>query len=257
MAEHRDSSPQRTRIESREREGRLRPGRARRTTDVVSGTALRLLRLSRLVSRATGAKSTGSRSPKKSFTAQLKRRAVINVRYSANRMKGSWKAHGRYLERDSAAGQNGPVPEDRLGKAKDRRLDDLGREWQESGDRRLFKIIISPEDGSRADFGKAAEDLIAELEKRTGDRVEWAGIVHRNTDHPHAHLIIRGRTESGYDLRIPRQVVREHLRGAVQDSLTKQLGFRSLDDIRREREEEIQAVRATSIEPAISQTGCA
>jgi len=48
-----------------------------------------------------------SQAKTKSFTARLKRRAIVNVRYSSNRTKGGWKAHGRYLERDSAAGQEG------------------------------------------------------------------------------------------------------------------------------------------------------
>ncbi len=33
--------------------------------------------------------------------------------------------------------------------------------------------------------------MIARIEQHTGGLVEWAGVVHRNTDHPHAHLIVR------------------------------------------------------------------
>jgi hypothetical protein len=182
----------------------------------------------------------------------MQRRAIVNVRYTAGRTKGGWKAHGHYLERDSAAGTDGPLPEDRLGLAKDRPLDELGQEWQASGDERLFKIIISPEDGKQADFAKTCTDLVDELEKQTGTRIEWAGIVHRNTDHPHAHLIVRGRTEAAAPLRIPPAVVRQHLRGAVQRSLTRHLGFRSLEEIRRQQEDEIHATRVTSIDKSLA-----
>jgi hypothetical protein len=252
MTKRRDRNigpPSRTRSETKEREGRLRPGRPRRTSGFpTTGSVQRLLRLSRLVSRTPPTRATSSRQRTAGLSARLKRRAIVNVRYSSNRTKGGWKAHGRYLERESASGQEGPVPEDRLGLAKNRKLDDLGREWQEAGDKRLFKIIISPEDGKQADFQKTASDLIAELKRRTGSRIEWAGIVHRNTDHPHAHLMIRGQTESGHELRIPREVVRTHLRGSVQDSLTRQLGLRSLDDLERERDEEVGAIRVTSLD---------
>lgn len=249
MTESRDGNLGRTRPEKKEGEGRLRPGRARRTSGfATTGSVQRLLRLARLVSRTPPSHAASAKQRATGFSARLKRRAIVNVRYSSNRTKGGWKAHGRYLERESAAGQDGPAPEDRLGLAKNQKLDELGRKWQEAGDKRLFKIIISPEDGKQADFEKTAADLVAELERRTGSQVEWAGIVHRNTDHPHAHLMIRGQTESGHELHIPREVVRTHLRGSVQDSLTRQLGFRSLDDLERERDEEVSAIRVTSLD---------
>ena len=34
----------------------------------------------------------------------FQRRAVVNVRYSSSRTHGGWKAHGTYLERESAKG---------------------------------------------------------------------------------------------------------------------------------------------------------
>ena len=157
MTENRDGDLGRTRRETKEREGRLRPGRARRTSGfATTGSVQRLLRLSRLVSRTPPSHATSAKHRATGFSARLKRRAIVNVRYSSNRTKGGWKAHGRYLERESAAGQEGPVPEDRLGLAKNQKLDELGRKWQEAGDKRLFKIIISPEDGKQADFEKTA-----------------------------------------------------------------------------------------------------
>ena len=112
----------------------------------------------------------------------------------------------------------------------------------------MFKIIISPEDGALADFRTASLDMIRALEQRTGERLEWAGIVHRNTEHPHAHIILRGRSQSGTPLFIQPKVIREVLRDEVQRSLTRQLGPRTVADIERQRGSEITAFRVTNVD---------
>jgi hypothetical protein len=183
---------------------------------------------------------------------QFQRRAIVNVRYSSARIKGSWKAHGRYLERESAAGKLHSREHERLDSQSDRPLHVIADQWHKAGDTRLFKIIISPEDGSAADFRTASSDMVCALEHRTGERFEWAGIVHRNTDHPHAHIILRGRTYSGSPLFIQPKVIREVLRDEVQRSLTRQLGPRTVADIERQRTSEIGAFRVTSVDRGLA-----
>jgi hypothetical protein len=112
----------------------------------------------------------------------------------------------------------------------------------------MFKIIISPEDGASVDFRAASRDMIRALEQRAGERLEWAGIVHRNTEHPHAHIILRGRTQSGDPLFIQPKVIRAVLRDEVQRSLTRQLGPRTVADIERQRRSEITAFRVTNVD---------
>ena len=198
--------------EERERSTKVRPGRIRPTNTSprrVTGTAKNLLRLVRLVSRSPSRSSRasnvkGSRSGS-SKTSPFQRRAIVNVRYSNAKTPGGWKAHGTYVERESAKGrdvvdgkQYGVNDEvqtrspDRLGLAQEHSLDSLAGQWQKAGDERIFKIIISPED-SAVSFQRTASDMIARIEQHTGASVEWAGVVHRNTDHPHAHLIEIGR----------------------------------------------------------------
>jgi type IV secretory pathway VirD2 relaxase len=41
--------------------------------------------------------------------------------------------------------------------------------------------------------------MVARIEQHTGAPVECGGVVHRNTDHPHAHIIVRGRLTSSPD----------------------------------------------------------
>src|SRR6202034_2021582 len=176
---------------------------------------------------------------------------------------GGWKAHGTYVERESAKGRDvddgkhgaenevQTASQDRLGLAKEHSLDSLAGNWQKAGDQRIFKIIISPED-SDVNFQRTASDVIVRIEQHTGAPVEWAGVVHRNTDHPHAHLILRGKLPSGEALQLPPMLIRRGLREAVQASVTQQLGPRTMEDIQRQKQVELTANRVTPLDRRIA-----
>ena len=253
--------------EKGERSSRLRPGRVRRATTPpprVTGTARNLFRLVRLVSRSSpgGAKATPAFSRSSAFmkAATFQRRAIVNVRYSSARTPGGWKAHGTYIERESAKGDRLPpereaatefesqAPDpDRLGLAQEHQLGSLAESWQKAGDKRVFKIILSPEDAN-VDFQRTAAEMVAQIEQHTGAPVEWGGVVHRNTDHPHAHIIVRGRLPSGEPLKLPPALIRRGLREAAQTSLTRQLGPRTIADIEHQKQIELAANRVTPLD---------
>jgi len=188
----------------------------------------------------------------------------VNVRYSSARTPGGWKAHGTYLERESAKGDRLPaekqtdaaidnqVPNpDRLGLAQEHSLGRLAESWQQAGDKRIFKIIVSPEDAT-ADFQRTAADLVARIEQHTGAPVEWGGVVHHNTDHPHAHIVVRGRLPSGEPPKLPPALIRRELREAVQSSLTLQLGPRTIADIEHQMQIELTANRVTPLDRSLA-----
>ena len=98
------------------------------------------------------------------------------------------------------------------------------------------------------DFQRTAEDMVARIEQHTGAPVEWGGVVHRNTDHPHAHIVVRGRLPSGEPLKLPPALIRKGLREAVQSSLTRQLGPRTIADIEHQKQIELTANRVTPLD---------
>jgi len=189
----------------------------------------------------------------------FQRRAIVNVRYSSSQTPGGWKAHGTYVERESA--KVNPVDKgkqqleadprmsdaDRLGLAREHPLGSLADSWQRAGDERIFKIIVSPED-ARVEFHNIAEGMISRIEQHTGAPVEWGGVVHRNTDHHHAHILVRGKLPSGEPLRLPADLIRKGLRDAVQSSLTRQLGPRTIEEIEQQRCVELTANRVTPLD---------
>ena len=93
-----------------ERSGQLRPGRVRQIPYFVSAHYRECPEPSAPCahgSRSTsedrreerGTPSIRCPSPR---TSAFQRRAIVNVRYSASRTPGGWKAHGTYIERESA-----------------------------------------------------------------------------------------------------------------------------------------------------------
>ena len=80
---------------------------------------------------------------------QFHQRCAVRVTYSKNKIPGQWRAHGRYIARESAARDT--VAGFSNGRAAAEPAQILDR-WQKQGDARLFKFIVSPEFGDRVDL---------------------------------------------------------------------------------------------------------
>ena len=183
----------------------------------------------------------------KSFRPHYQRCAV-RVTYIRNKIRGQWKAHGRYLARESATFENDAkgVGFNREGVA----ADIAGRleSWQTARDQQMWKVILSPEFGDRVDLPRLTRDLIGQMEKDLGTDLVWIAVEHHNTEHPHVHLVIRGVRDSGEELRLRREYVQQGIRNIAADLCTRQMGYRTeLDGIEAERRE-VSEKRFTSID---------
>lgn len=116
-------------------------------------------------------------------------------------------------------------------------------------DRHHFRFIVSPEDAAdMEDLKRFTRELMAQAEKDLGTKLEWVGVDHWNTDNPHVHVIVRGRTDDGQDLVIDRDYIKSGLRDRAQDLVTLELGPRTELDIRRSLERQIEADRWTQLD---------
>src|ERR1700694_1046539 len=104
-------------------------------------------------------------------------RVAVRVSYSANKNPGQWKAHGRYVDRESAT--QGGRPAEAGFNATDQTLGiaTTRDNWQSAGDERLFKIIVSPEFADRLNLRQHARDLMQRMERGLGTRLEWVAAV--------------------------------------------------------------------------------
>ena len=195
-----------------------------------TGVLRSMLRIVQMSKR--GQKTRGTHSAGGSARAHrtFNQRVAVRVSYSANKNPGQWKAHGRYVARESAT-QRGKAAEAGFN-ATEQRLNIATTldKWQTSGDERLFKIIVSPEFGDRLNLHQYARELMQRMERDLSVPLEWVAAVHHNTEHPHVHIAIRGQDNKGTPVRLPREYIRGGLRERAEEIATEALGYRSPAD---------------------------
>jgi type IV secretory pathway VirD2 relaxase len=176
--------------------------------------------------------------------------------FSPNRITGQWRAHGRYIARESATqGRPGRAFDDQgetvapVAKVVDR--------WQKDGDPRLWKLIISPEFGERIDLNQLTCELMSRMENDLGTRLEWVAVPHFNTEHPHVHVALRGIKADGSPLSLKREYIRSGIRSIAEDLCTRQIGHRSQVDAMEAEQREIQECRYTSLDRIINLSNAA
>jgi type IV secretory pathway VirD2 relaxase len=120
------------------------------------------------------------------------------------------------------------------------------------GDRHHFRFIVSPDDAAElSDLKRFTRDLMTQAEQDLGTKLDWVGVDHWNTEHPHIHIIVHGRTDQGEDLVISRDYIREGMRARAQQIVTLELGPRSDQEIKRSLENQIEAERWTRLDRAL------
>jgi type IV secretory pathway VirD2 relaxase len=179
----------------------------------------------------------------------------VRVTYSRNLTPGQWKAHGRYIGRESAGGAAELAKG--MGFAPEGQSADLARtlsEWQKAGDERLFKIIVSPEFGDRINLEEHIRALMAKMEHDLNTQLQWVAVVHRNTEHHHVHIALRGITEDGRPLRLDRVYIQQGIRSHAEDLCTRQLGYRTELDTEEGQRREVTQQRFTSLDRLLSRS---
>ncbi|WP_238123107.1 MULTISPECIES: relaxase/mobilization nuclease domain-containing protein [unclassified Xanthobacter] len=121
-------------------------------------------------------------------------------------------------------------------------------------DRHHFRFIVSPEDATdMEDLQRFTRELMAQAEKDLGTKLDWIGVDHWNTDNPHVHVIVRGRTDDGQDLVIDRDYIKSGLRDRAQGLITQELGPRTDLDVSRSLARQIEAERWTQLDRQLVQ----
>ncbi len=172
--------------------------------------------------------------------------------YAKNTVAGQWRAHGRYVARESAT-QEGDAKAVRFdGRGESIDIAERLESWQKAGDERLWKLIVSPEFGDRADLTRLTRDLVSRMEKDLGTQVEWVAAAHYNTEHPHVHMALRGICAEGHPLHLSKDYVKQGIRAIAEDLCTRQLGHRTGLDAAVAQRREVHQHRFTSLDRIIN-----
>ncbi len=116
-------------------------------------------------------------------------------------------------------------------------------------DRHHFRFIVSPDDAlEMSDLKSFTRELVGQMEKDLGTRLDWVAVDHWNTEHPHVHLIVRGVRDDGENLVISRDYIKEGMRDRARDLITQELGPRTDQEIRRTLERQVEAERWTNLD---------
>ena len=240
------------------RPGRIRRGRSARAKPFVAQAL-------KAANRAGGVKRSGQARPshRSSFgrgrAASL--RAGIGLGPNARRVavKARVVRHGRrsaplsthlaYLKRDGVTRDGEPG---RMFDATEVDVHAGAFAGRCEGDRHHFRFIVSPEDAAElSDLRSYTRDLMQTAEADLGTELDWIAVDHWNTRHPHVHVLVRGRTDSGEDLVIARDYIGHGLRGRASERATLELGPRGALEIRSGLEREVQADRWTSLDRSL------
>ena len=240
---------------------RVRPGKIRSTrgpqTKSFLAQALQAAQKAGGLSRGSG--SSGSRFGRgraanlaasrmlqaRSRGAMVKARVVRQMR-----SPGALRAHIGYLKRDGVTRDGSP------GKLFDAAGDDVdNRAFTErcEGDRHHFRFIVSPDDaGELSSLRGFTRELMDQASRDLGTRLDWVAVDHWNTEHPHIHILVRGRADDGSDLVISRDYIGSGLRARAGDLVTRELGPRSELEVRRGLEAEVTAERWTRLDRSLA-----
>ncbi|MFG1193137.1 relaxase/mobilization nuclease domain-containing protein [Xanthobacter flavus] len=242
--------------EFRVRPGRIRSTRAQRTRPFIAQALAAAQKAGGHVSRSgrisSGTRSHFGRGRAASIVANRlltgrSRIVVIKTRVVRHTARATpLSAHLSYLRREGVTRDGekarlfGPGAEDGDGRSFAERCAD---------DRHHFRFIVSPEDAAdMADLRSFARDLMGQMEKDLGTRLDWVGVDHWNTDNPHLHILVQGRTDDGQDLVISRDYIKEGMRARAQDLVTQELGPRADLDIHRAVERQVEAEGWTQLD---------
>jgi type IV secretory pathway VirD2 relaxase len=119
-------------------------------------------------------------------------------------------------------------------------------------DRHHFRFIVSPEDAAELENLRAfTRELLGDVERDLGTKLDWIAVDHWNTDNPHVHVLIRGRADDGQDLVISRAYISRGFRDRAAERVTLELGPRSEREIQSALEREVEAERWTSLDRAL------
>ncbi len=179
------------------------------------------------------------------------RRVVIKTRIV--KLKGGGVeaagAHISYLQRDGVSKDHEP------GRLYDATRDEAdGKAFLErsEGNRHQFRFIVSPEDATElADLKPFVRDLMGGMEEDLGTKLDWVAVDHFNSEHPHSHIVLRGKDELGKDLVIARDFIAHGMRQRASELLTLELGPQSELELRQRLERQVEQDRFTDLDRSL------
>ena len=147
------------------------------------------------------------------------------VRYVAYRDQAS--PEGRLFSRQGTAGTK---ERKELVRHVRRSLPDARPDSRKTPTRAVYRFVLSPEDARGLDLRQLARTTMGRLEQEAGPLPPWIAAEHRNTAHPHVHIVMAARREVAPGQFRGVMVTRQRLQAmkdATRGEIERQRGERS------------------------------
>lgn len=159
-------------------------------------------------------------------------------------------AHLAYLKREGVTRDGDKA---RMFDGQSNSVDDKAFAERCRDDRHHFRFIVSPEEATQMiDLKAFTRDLVADMERDLGTKLDWVAAEHWNTDNPHVHILIRGKADDGRDLVISSDYSTHSLRARAEELVTLELGPKSEREIRSALEKDVSAEGWTRLDRTIA-----
>jgi len=89
------------------------------------------------------------------------------------------------------------------------------------------------------------------MEKDLDTRLDWVAVDHFNTEHPHTHIVLRGKDELGKDLVIARDYIAHGMRRRASELMTLELGPQTEQELNQKLEHQVEQDRFTDLDRAL------
>jgi type IV secretory pathway VirD2 relaxase len=182
------------------------------------------------------------------FAAFRQRRVIVKARIVKLAGKGldGAKAHMRYLQRDGVTreGERGLLYTTEKDCADGKAFVERAKD-----DRHQFRFIVAPEDGlDYDDLKPLIRRLMMQMEEDLDKSLDWVAVDHFNTGHPHAHILVRGKDDTGRDLVIAPTYISTGIRERAAELVSLDLGPRTDNEIETRLRGEVDAESLTSLD---------
>lgn len=179
------------------------------------------------------------------------RRVIIKARFVVLRKAGanSVSTHLRYIERDGVTrdGQRGQAYGPDTDAADLQAFEERGR-----GDRHQFRFIVSAEDAvDLEDLRGFTRQWMQRMAVDLETPLDWVAVDHWDTDNPHTHIVLNGRTAGKEDLVIAPDYLAHGMRMRASEIATEWLGPRTETEIRQSLQREVGQQRLTGLDRAL------
>jgi type IV secretory pathway VirD2 relaxase len=92
-------------------------------------------------------------------------------------------------------------------------------------DPRLWHLIVSPPAADQLDMPRFVQSFMQHIEADTGLTLDYIASVHRDTEHVHSHLLVRGRAQYGVAFRFERDYLSHGMRIRAEEVAQRHLAL--------------------------------